>query len=76
MPTPPTPSRPRVEEALVEYRRLLAVGVSDPVAVYLAGAVVYRPGSLGTTWRAYGRHKRHASPQARAAWAAYQRGRR
>lgn len=59
-------------EALAEYRRLLAAGVSEEAARVLAAEVTSRPGCRGDDVRAYWRHTRHASPLARQALAAYE----
>lgn len=69
---------PRTPAGQEEYRRLLALGVTDSAALVLAAGLEADPTRRGDDLRAYWRarqHRWHASPAARSAWAAYERGR-
>jgi len=54
---------------LDEFERLKGAGVSDDAALVIADAVAFQPWLRGDTAAAYSRHRAHASPLARQAWA-------
>jgi hypothetical protein len=68
----PLPETPAGRE---EYVRLVGLGVSRGAALVLAVAVERNPRLRGDDRAAYARHRRHASPLARAAHAAHERER-
>jgi hypothetical protein len=52
---------------LLEFERLVELGVTERAAFVLADALAVEPWRRGDTAAAYNRHRRHASPLARAA---------
>jgi hypothetical protein len=52
---------------LLEFERLVELGVTERAAFVLADALAFEPWRRGDTAAAYNRHRRHASPSAREA---------